>query len=138
MRALIVAFGIAGTALGLEAQSPPGRTVTLTGCLEGTSTGYLLTRVQQGAGEAPSDRPPAGVIGMRSRAIGNPPPRPMHDSVVARSDGSIDLEEQLNRRIKVTGTLQELSSASGRDPAVDDSLTVLTVTSVQTVSGTCP
>ena len=142
MRALIVAFGIVGTGLGLVAQSTTEGSVTVTGCLERTFAGYLLTNVQQGAGVAPSDRPAAGVIGMRSRAIGNVPPRPMHDSIVARSEGAIDLDQQVGRRIKVTGTIGEPSSAGGReiinDPAVDGSLTVLIVTSVQTVSPTCP
>lgn len=140
MRSTIVAVGIVGMGLGVVAQSPAGRSVTLTGCLEGTFSGYLLTRVQQGAGEAPSDRPPAGVIGLQSRAIGSPPPRSMHDSIVARSDGSIDLEQQVNRRIKVTGTVQELGDGGRRetDPAVDRNVTVLTITSVQTVSPSCP
>ena len=66
----------------------------------------------------------------------------MHDSIVARSEGAIDLDQQVGRRIKVTGTIGEPSSAGGReiinDPAVDGSLTVLIVTSVQTVSPTCP
>jgi hypothetical protein len=138
---MIVTCGIVGAGLCLVAQTPPERTVTLTGCLERTFEGYLLTSVQQGAGVSSSDRPPAGVIGMRSRAIGSLPPRPMHDSLVARSDGSVDLEQQVNRRIKVTGTMQEPPGAGGRetaDPAVDGGLAVLTVTSAQTVSATCP
>ena len=140
MRAMIVTCGIVGAGLCLVAQTPPERNVTLTGCLERTFEGYLLTSVQQGAGVSPSDRPPAGVIGMRSRAIGSLPPRPL-DDLVARSDGSVDLEQQVNRRIKVTGTMQEPAGAGGRetaDPAVDGGLTVLTVTSAQTVSATCP
>lgn len=141
MRAMIVACGIVGAGLSLEAQSPLERSVTLTGCLERTFGGYAFVAVQQGAGVTPPDRPPAGVVAPVSKALGTVPPRSMHEWIVARSDGSVDLDQQVNRRIRVTGTIQELPSAGGRsnaDPAVNGGLTVLTVTSAQTVSTTCP
>jgi hypothetical protein len=140
MRAMLVACGIVGVALSLVAQSPPGRSVTFTGCLEGMLTGHLLTRVQQGAGIIPADRAAAGVVVASSRATGSMP-RPIDDSIVTRSDGSVNLDQHVNHRIKVTGTLEEPTNVGGRErvgTSPDIRLAVLTVTSVQTVSTTCP
>ena len=140
MRAMLVTCGIVGAGLSLVAQSPPGRSVTLTGCLERTFGGYSLTIVQRGAGQSPPDRPAAGVVVAQSRATGSMPTGPMDDSVVARSDGSVDLNDHINRRVKVTGTMQELASPGSDEGAAPPAIgiAVVTVTSVQTVSRSCP